>query len=201
MLTFERNRRLTVDDIADLRAYERERADFGAHVRARKARRRVPVGDLVTFTFECADTVRYQIQEMARVERLLRDEQIQSELDAYNPLIPLPGQLSATMFIELTSKIDLMHWLPLLVGVERCVSLRLPDGSRVKAIVDEAHDANLTRDDVTSSVHYLRFEFTDEQVGAFRSGPVNLSVEHDNYHESATLSADTITELSGDLVG
>ena len=109
MLTLYKNRKLTLHDISGQRAYERERAEFRAHVRARKDRRRVQVGDLVTLMFECADTVRYQIQEMARAERLMRDDQIQTELNTYNPLIPGPGQLSTTMFIELTTNIDLMH--------------------------------------------------------------------------------------------
>ncbi len=199
MITFERNRKLTLSDIADQRAYERERQQFREHVRGRKSLRRIQVGDFVTFTFECADTIRFQIQEMARAERLLRDEQIQTELDVYNPLIPDPGTLSATMFIELTSKPDLMLWLPKLVGIERAAFIQLPDASQVRAVVEEAHDAQLTRDDITSSVHYLRFEFSPDQVEAFAHGPVALVTDHENYRRSTTLAADTLTELLTDL--
>ena len=97
------DRKLTLDDIADLRAYEREREDFRAHIIDLKKRRRVSVGPYITLVFENRDTMRFQIQEMARAERILTDEGIQTELDIYNPVIPEPGQLSATLFIELTS--------------------------------------------------------------------------------------------------
>ena len=95
--------KLSLNDIADLREYERERADFRAHVIALKKRRRVHIGPVITLVFENRDTIRFQIQEMARVEKLITDEAIQGELDAYNTLIPEAGQLCATVFIELTA--------------------------------------------------------------------------------------------------
>src|SRR3982751_1121738 len=115
--------KLTLDDIVDLRAYERERDEFRQHIIDLKKRRRVGVGPIVTLVFENRDTIRFQIQEMARAERMLRDDQIQTELDVYNPLIPEAGELSATLFVELTSKDELMQWLPKLVGIERSVEL------------------------------------------------------------------------------
>src|SRR3954469_24578806 len=102
--------KLSLDDIADLRAYERERAEFRAHVINVKKRRRVGVGPFVTLLFENRDTIRFQIQEMARVEKIISDEGVQSELDVYNPLIPDKGSLAATLFIELTTKDDLLEW-------------------------------------------------------------------------------------------
>src|SRR3954453_12803271 len=105
-------RKLTLDDITDLRAYERERAEFRADIIELKKRRRVGVGPFVTLVFENRDTVRFQVQEMARAERIADDDAIQAELDVYNPLIPQPGELVATMFIELTSKDELQEWLP-----------------------------------------------------------------------------------------
>src|SRR5262245_42810728 len=96
------SRKLSLDDIADARAYERERESLRANIIELKRRRRVHLGTIVTVTFENRDTMRYQIQEMARVERLFTDESIQDELDAYNPMVPEPGQLCATLFIELT---------------------------------------------------------------------------------------------------
>ena len=84
--------KLTLDDIADLRAYERERDRFRAHIIELKKRRRVPVGPFVTFLFENRETIRFQIQEMARVEKIITDEGIQHELDVYNPLIPTPAR-------------------------------------------------------------------------------------------------------------
>src|SRR3954453_493705 len=152
--------KLTMDDIVDLRAYEREREVFRSHIIELKKKRRVSVGPSVTLVFENRDTIRFQIQEMARAERMLRDEQIQGELDAYNPLIPSPGQLSATLFIELTSKDELVEWLPKLVGIERSVELRIGDGPSaavVRSTPDAGHEAQLTRDSLTPAVHYVRF--------------------------------------------
>ncbi len=122
------SRKLTLDDISDLRAYEREREAFRAHVIALKKRRRVSVGPFVTVVFENRDTIRFQIQEMARVEKLISDEAIEGELRAYNPLIPEPGELACTLFIELTSEVALREWLPRLVGIERSVELRIGTG-------------------------------------------------------------------------
>lgn len=193
-------RRLTLDDIADIRAYEREREAFRAHVIELKKRRRVSVGPIVTFVFENRDTIRFQIQEMARVERLVTDEQIMAELDIYNPLIPEPGMLSATMFIELTSQEALREWLPRLVGIERAAVLRV-GGADVACEVEEQHASQLTRDDVTASVHFVRWRLSPAQVEAFATGPVTLAVVHPSYAHEAELSDVTRAELLTDLRG
>jgi hypothetical protein len=193
--------KLALDDIADLRAYERERAEFRDHVIALKKKRRVAVGPVVTLVFENRDTIRFQIQEMARAERILTDEGIQTELDVYNPLIPDPGQLCATMFIELTTQDELMTWLPKLVGIERAVELRIGDGAVVRCTPDPSHAAQLTRETITASVHYVSFELTPEQIDAFEAGPVSLAVAHPEYEEATPLSGETVTELSRDLRG
>ena len=159
--------KLTLADIADHREYERERATFREHVIALKKKRRIALGPIVTLVFENRDTIRFQIQEMARVEKLHTDQAIQTELDIYNPLIPERGTLCATMFIELTSEEDLRLWLPDLVGIERAAELRLPDGSVVPCIPEAQHESQLTRETITASVHYLRFELRPEQVQAF----------------------------------
>ena len=141
---------------------------------------------------------------MARVEKILTDEGIQAELDAYNPLIPEPGSLSATLFIELTSEPALREWLPKLIGVERHVVVRIDgaDGpSEVRSVVDADHGKQLTDDEVTASVHYINFAFTPEQVDAFRSNPVSLVVDHPNYQHETPLSDDNLTELGADLAG
>lgn len=192
------SRKLTLADIADIRAYERERVEFRQHIIELKRRRRVPVGPHVTFVFENRDTIRFQIQEMARVERLYADSQIETELRIYNPLIPEPGQLSATMFIELTSDALLREWLPKLVGIERAVELHL--GGDVLALTPDAeHDEQLTRDDTTASVHYVHAHLSQPQVAAFSAGPVALAVNHANYRHVTPLSGETVTELLTDL--
>lgn len=193
------SRKLTLDDIADLRAYERERAEFRPYVMDLKRRRRVHIGTFVTLTFENRDTMRFQIQEMARVEKLMTDTEIQVELDTYNPMVPDPGQLCATMFLELTSDEQMREWLPKLVNIERSVLLGLPGGETVRAVVDEQHEEGLTRDHVTAAVHYLRFELTPEQVDAFAVGPVTLRIDHPAYLESVELSDAVRDELLTDL--
>jgi hypothetical protein len=191
--------KLTLSDISDLRAYERERDDFRRDVIALKRRRRVALGEFVTLLFENEMTIRFQIQEMARAEKIIDDEAIETELRIYNPLIPEPGQLCATLFIELTSKDALMRWLPCLVGIERSVALRLSDGGLVRAVVDEDHEKQLTREETTASVHYVRWQLTPEQVERFVAGPVTLVANHAQYAFETPLSADTLAELATDL--
>ncbi len=192
-------RKLALDDIADLRAYERERAEFMARVIDLKKRRRVHVGPFVTLVFENRDTIRFQIQEMARAEKILTDEGIQTELDVYNPLIPEPGGLAATMFIELTSEDQLREWLPRLVGIENHVLLRLADGAEVRCEVDPDHESQLTREEVTASVHYVLFHMSPSEVDGFAAGPVSLVVDHPAYGHEVELSAETVAELLSDL--
>jgi hypothetical protein len=194
--------KLTIDDISDLRAYEREREAFRSHVIELKAKRRVHVGPFVTFVFENRDTIRFQIQEMARVEKIISDHGIEAELRAYNPLIPEPGHLSATMFIELTSEAELREWLPKLVGVERAVELRIgPDAESVTCLLDPDHEAQLTRDEITASVHYVGWELTPQQVEAFAAGPVVLAIDHAEYRHELELGDVTRAELLTDLRG
>lgn len=195
---------LTLADIEDLRAYERHRDEFRAHVVGLKRLRRVAVGPIVTLVFENRDTVRFQIQEMARIEKMSSDAQIEGELAVYNPLIPEPGELSATLFVELTDEASLREWLPKLVGIERAVRLELGGGNElgpevVPAVPEEAHAGHLTRDDVTSSVHYVRFLLGGAQVPAFEGGPVALAVDHPAYRERVTLPDEVRAELAADL--
>ena len=191
--------KLTLDDINDLRAYEREREDFRRDVIELKRRRRVELGQILTLLFENRQTIRFQIQEMARIEKLISDTAIETELRVYNPLIPDPGHLCATLFVELTSKDALMEWLPKLVDIERSVSLRLSDGELVRAVVDEDHERQLTRDEVTASVHYVRWELSPGQVERFVGGPVTVVVDHPAYRGETALGDETLAELRRDL--
>ncbi len=193
-------RKLTVADIDDIRAYERIRKTFRTEMIALRDRRRVSVGTLVSLAFENRQTIRFQIQEMARVEGITTDQGIQQELDAYNPLIPEQGQLGATLFIELTSDEAIREWLPKLVGIENAVVLRLPNGDEVRCAVDARHAAQLTRDDVTAAVHYITFELTPAQRDAFRDGVI-VAIDHPEYTEQTELLTTTLRELATDLRG
>jgi Protein of unknown function (DUF3501) len=198
---------LTLDDIADQRAYEREREAFRAQVIAVKKLRRISVGPVISLTFENRLTMRFQVQEMARAEKLTTDRQIQHELDVYNRLLPTPGELSATLFVELTSEEELRSWLPRLVGVERACEVRIgtgPGAHVVPSIPEEEHDANLTRAEVTAAVHYVRFRFTDQEIHAFTAQPVALAVNLAAYPEGVPgteLGKATRAELARDLHG
>ncbi len=190
-------RKLTVDDIKDVRAYERERAEFRAHVIAMKKRRRIPLGNLMTIVFENTDSMRFQVQEMARAERMATDEQIEHEVAVYNELIPDPGELSSTLFIEINEQEKLYDWLPKLVGIEFALAFRLPDGSVVPSIPQD--EERLTREETTTTVHYLKFEFSPEQAVALAAPGAQIVVDHANYQAVVDLSREQRAELSGDL--
>jgi hypothetical protein len=192
---------LTLADVLDLRAYERVREEYRAKIIARKRLRRVALGPIMTLVFESVDTVRFQVQEMARVEKILSDEAIQVELDIYNRLLPQMGELSATLFIELTSDELLREWLPKLVGIERALGVAL-EGDFVPSVPEEAHAAALVRDTVTPAVHYVRFVFTFDQVEAF-AGPAEVALEarHPEYEARTVLPPGVRRELLGDLRG
>ena len=193
------SRKLTVDDILDLRAYEKIRAEKKAAIIETKRRRRIEMGTVVTVMFESRDTMWYQIHEMLRAERVISDEGVIDELRAYNPLIPEAGQLCATIFIELTSDAAMREWLPKLVGIERSFRIKLANGREVAPVTDEQHDAALTRDNITAAVHYVRFEFGPDDLEAFGAGPVQLVCTHPNYLEVVELAPFTVAELASDL--
>jgi len=192
-------RKLTLADIADVREYDRNREAFRASVMETKRKRRLSFGTIITLMFENRDTMLLQIQEMARVEKLTTDDEIQVEIDTYNPMIPDPGQLTATVFLELTSDDQMREWLPKLVGIERSFAIVLPSGDRVRSITEEAHAGQLTREETTAAVHYIRFEFTPEQVESFATGPVRVDIDHPDYLEAVEVSESTHAELLTDL--
>jgi hypothetical protein len=193
------SRKLQLTDILDLRAYERIRDERREEIIEIKRRRRVQLGTVVTLMFENRATMQSQIHEMMRAEKVVRDEQILEELHAYNPLIPEAGQLSATLFIELTTPEQMLEWLPKLVNIESSIGIRLSDGSTVMSITEEGHAETLTRDNVTAAVHYIRFEFTPQQVEAFASGEVQILCVHPAYVEVAILPQFVSDELLTDL--
>lgn len=193
-------RKLTLDDIIDLRAYERERDAFRERVIALKKRRRVNVGELLTLTFESTETMRFQVQEMARAERMLNDEQIANEIETYNVLIPDDGELSATLFIEINDTGKLREWLPKLVGIQRSVFLRIgSNDSEVVVPCIPEDEERLTREDITTTVHYLKFSVPPAAAGVLHAGPASLVVDHPEYQAETLLDDDQRAELAGDL--
>ena len=190
-------RKLTNSDIKDLREYERERDAFRAEIITMKKKRRIHIGDIVTMVFENATTMRFQIQEMARVERLIRDEQIEHELATYNDLIPDAGQLSSSLFVEITDDQALRYWLPRLTAIQDHVHIEVA-GERSTG--RERDIDRLTREDeLTTTVHYLKFDFTPAQRAAFADGPVSIVIDHPEYRERTELTAEQRNELIGDF--
>jgi len=192
-------KKLTVDDIQDFREYERGRDEFRQRIIAMKRIRRVQLGPIMTIVFENTETMRWQVQEMARAERMLSDEQIAHEVDTYNQIIPDAGELSGTLLLELTSDVALREWLPRLVGVEYHVRIVLPDGSDVRGIPSEDDESRLTRPDTTAAVHFLKFPFTRAEIDMFASGPVHVVVDHPDYDQDVVLTEEQHDALLGDL--
>jgi len=195
---------LTLDDISDLRAYENERDQFRSYIIGEKRKRRIHVGPFQSLVFENRDTIRFQIQEMARAEKIITDEGIETELRMYNPLISRPGKLSATLFLELTSDEQLREWLPKLVGIERSYMLQVGDVGKgpdeIMCQVDSDHDEALTREDVTASVHYVWWSISQAQALRLRDESARLICVHPDYKEQIELSETTRISLTDDLV-
>lgn len=163
-----------------LEEYAKQRKQFRAKVIAHKKNRTVHVGEHVTLVFEDELTIRYQIQEMLRIERTFEEEGIQDELDAYNPLIPDGTNLKATMMIEYEDPSVRARELARLKGIEDRTYIQVNGFERVYAIADE--DLERENEQKTSSVHFLRFEFTPQMIAAFKQGePVAIGIDHPNY--------------------
>ena len=153
-----------------------------------KKKRRIALGDLMTIVFENATTMRFQIQEMARAERMLRDEQIAHEIETYNELIPNDGELVGTLFIEITDVDLLREWLPKLTRIQNHIAIEVAGESVPGREIDLER---LTREEeITTTVHYLKFAFTETQRKAFADGPVALVVNHPNYEVRVELTED-----------
>ena len=172
--------RIARDSLLTLEAYARERNQFRAKVIAHKKNRTVRLGAHVTLIFEDELTIRYQIQEMLRIEKTFEERGIQDELDAYVPLIPDGANLKATMMIEYEDAAVRKVELARLRGVESRVYVEIDGSAKVYAIADE--DLPRENEEKTSSVHFLRFEFEPQMIRAFRQGAaVAIGIDHPNY--------------------
>ncbi len=176
--------KLQISDLFSLEHYHRIRPDFRSKVMAHKRDRKVSLGEYATLYFEDALTMQYQVQEMLRVERIFEEEGILEELETYNPLIPDGSNLKATFMLEYADVEQRRQELARLVGVENKVWARVGDFEEVYGIANE--DLERSTGEKTSSVHFLRFEFTDEMIGALRQGAgLSFGVDHEHFTESA----------------
>jgi hypothetical protein len=168
-----------------LETYARERNAFRARVMSHKKDRAVHLGEHVTLIFEDELTMRYQIQEMLRAERIFEEAGIQEELDVYNPLIPDGRNFKATLMIEYPDVQERRERLAVLKGIEDRIWVQVDDCKRVYAIADE--DLERETEEKTSSVHFLRFELSDGMAGALKHG-AGLAIGVDHPHYTATLA-------------
>jgi hypothetical protein len=168
------------DSLLSLEAYAKSRKEFRAKVIAHKKNRTLSLGGHVTLIFEDELTVRYQIQEMLRIEKTFEEEGIQDELDAYNPLVPDGTNLKATMMIEYDDPAVRKRELARLIGVEDRTYLQVDGFEKVYAIADE--DLERENEEKTSSVHFLRFEFTPAMIEGLKQGAaLAVGIDHPNY--------------------
>ncbi len=168
------------DTLMTLEAYAKARKDFRARVLAHKKDRTVALGEHLTLIFEDELTIRYQVQEMLRVERIFEEEGIRDELAAYDPLIPDGSNWKATMLIEYPDVAERQAQLAVLRGIEDKVWIEVAGHARVYAIADE--DMDRSNDEKTSAVHFLRFELTPPMIAAMRAGSdLAIGVAHPAY--------------------
>ena len=181
-----------------LEAYARERGAYRARVLEHKKNRTVHVGGHITLLFEDETTIRYQVQEMLRIERIFEEEGIRGELEAYNPLIPDGGNWKATMLIEYPDPEERRRELARLKGVEDATWVQVAGCAKVMAIADE--DLERENDEKTSSVHFLRFELDEGMRVALKAGAaLSIGVDHANYRATLQVGKDVRDSLAGDL--
>ena len=186
------------ESLMSLETYSKQRVDFRKQVLEHKKNRTVHLGNHVTLLFEDELTLRYQIQEMLRIEKIFEDEGIQSELDAYNPLCPDGSNFKATMLIEYGNVAERKVALSKLIGIEDRLFVQVEGQSRVYAIADE--DLDRETEEKTSAVHFVRFELTPEMKSALKSGAqIMMGCDHPNYPASHQLPDATRAGLLKDL--
>jgi hypothetical protein len=181
-----------------LETYAKERTAFRAKVMAHKKHRQIALGAHLTLSFEDELTMRYQVQEMLRVERIFEEAGIHDELDAYNPLIPDGRNFKATMLLEYPDAQDRKQKLAGLIGIEDKVWVQVEGCAKVYAIADE--DLERENEEKTSSVHFLRFELTEEMARSAKHGAaLSVGVAHPNYTSERQLADDERNALVSDL--
>jgi Protein of unknown function (DUF3501) len=184
-----------LEDIVGNAAYEKVRDKSRQRIIELKRHRRVSVGDKVTLVFENRDTVIFQIQEMARAEKISDLDKIREEIDVYNELIPAPGELSATLFLEIEDQTRLREELLKFLGIDEAVYLKV--GSH---FVHARFEEGRSKEDKISAVQYVKFPFPETALQAFVRGErAELVIDHPNYKASASIEPGTRQSLMEDL--
>ena len=189
---------ITPDNLMTLEAYSKFRKAHKAEVVAHRKLRSVLLGEHINLQFESETTIRYQIQEMLRIEKTFEEEGIVQEIEAYAPLMPDGANWKATMLIEYPDVNERKRELARLIGVEDRMFVEVEGQSRVYAIADE--DLDRENDEKTSAVHFVRFELTATMCAAVKAGAnVKLGCDHTHYPAHLTITPETLAALAGDL--
>ena len=191
-------RHITLDSLMSLEAYTKYRKANKPAIIAHRKLRSVTLGEHINLQFESEVTIRYQIQEMLRIEKVFEEEGILQEIEAYAPLVPDGSNWKATMMIEYPDVNERKRELARLIGVEDHMFVEVEGQPRVYAIADE--DLDRENEEKTSAVHFVRFELTPAMCAAVKAGAaVKLGCDHTNYPAHIAIAAETLTSLAGDL--
>ena len=189
---------ITPESLMSLEAYSKFRKTNKAEVLAHRKLRSVMLGEHVNVQFESETTIRYQIQEMLRIEKIFEEEGIQDEIDAYAPLVPDGSNWKATMLIEYSDINERKRELSRLIGIEDRMFVEVEGHAKVYAIADE--DLDRETEEKTSAVHFIRFEFDAATCAALRAGAAaKLGCDHTNYPAHVQIQAETLASLAGDI--
>jgi hypothetical protein len=190
--------RITADSLMTLEAYSKWRKLHQGEVIAHRKLRSVALGEHILVQFESELTMRYQVQEMLRIEKIFEEEGIQAEVDSYAPLVPDGGNWKATMLLEYPDINERRRELARLIGVQDHMFVEVEGHPRVYAIADE--DLERDNEEKTSAVHFLRFELAPAMREAVKAGAaVKLGCDHTNYPAHVALAPETLASLAGDL--
>ena len=198
MIMPREKREIQKEDIIPLDVYTEKRRELRKSIVDYKKNRRVALGPYATFYFESYETMLAQVQEMLYIEKG-GDEQLKDELSAYNPLIPNGKELTATLMFEIDNPISRAAFLGKVGGIEETVFMKI-DGEKIKAVPEE--DVDRTSDEgKASSVQFIHFNFTDDQIEKFQSNSseIELGIDHKEYSHSTKLSKENIASLSADF--
>ena len=191
-------RHITLDSLMSLEAYTKYRKANKPAIIAHRKLRSVTLGEHINLQFESETTIRYQIQEMLRIEKVFEEEGILQEIEAYAPLVPEGSNWKATMMIEYPDVNERKRELARLIGVEDHMFVEVEGQPRVYAIADE--DLDRENDEKTSAVHFVRFELTPAMCAAVKAGAaVKLGCDHTNYPAHIVIAPETLASLAGDL--
>jgi hypothetical protein len=189
---------ITADSLMTLEAYSKARNEIKAQVIPHRRLRSVALGEHINVQFEDEKTIRYQIQEMLRIEKIFELDGINQEIEAYAPLVPDGTNWKATLLIEFPDPHERKRELARLIGVEDRLFVEVEGHARVYAIADE--DLDRENDEKTSSVHFVRFELPPAARAAVRAGAaVRLGCDHANYPAHVSITPETLASLAGDL--